>query len=198
MDNLSEAQYANYLAHYGVLGMKWGVRNAESRVRIARDKKSSAKREFKNTRTKLNEGLANRTHAKARSGETRAQRKELSKKLNEQHKSRLDKAKATRDKKIVDAKAERRAAQGLSKKILENRIANGEATIAKSLTSMNGVTMADLVKNKGNLGKAVESRNAKNRESYERLLKGRGSVRDVISFNLSLTVKDLLGASRSK
>lgn len=41
MNGLDEAQMENYLAHYGVLGMKWGVRKAESRERIRRGNHNS-------------------------------------------------------------------------------------------------------------------------------------------------------------
>lgn len=52
---LEEAQVA--LAHAGVLGMKWGVRNAETKARIARDKKAG--RETTKTPEKRKNTLTN-------------------------------------------------------------------------------------------------------------------------------------------
>lgn len=72
----------------------------------------------------------------------------------------------------------------------KNKASN--TSVARSLSSFDGVTGKDLIKAKGNLKAAVADRNSKNVARIERVQKGEGSVRDMMRTLGSVSIADVV------
>ena len=69
-------------------------------------------------------------------------------------------------------------------------------SIAKSLTSTTGVTGIGLIKSKGNLSKAVAKKNQKTIDKIDRIQRGEGTARDVISIYGNVSLLDVYKSRR--
>ena len=69
-------------------------------------------------------------------------------------------------------------------------------TVRQSLTRTNGVTGLDVIKNRGNVRKAVASRNQKNVDTIERVQKGQASTVDILKVYGSISVHDVYKSRR--
>ncbi len=68
--------------------------------------------------------------------------------------------------------------------------------VRQSLTRTNGVTGLDVIKNRGNVRKAVASRNQKNVDTIERVQKGQASTVDILKVYGSISVVDIYKSRR--
>lgn len=55
-----------FMSHYGVLGMKWGVRNAETKERYARERRAAKARKIETHNVKKKHKVANKTRKRTR------------------------------------------------------------------------------------------------------------------------------------
>lgn len=105
MDELVEAQYENYLAHYGVLGMKWGVRRSPQQLARAAGRPIPRK-----TRREASKDAKEFTRAKMYYGEGAGTRRKLIKaKVNQ--KSKDSAYKEAFDKAVESTDMAKRASQ---------------------------------------------------------------------------------------
>lgn len=65
-----------------------------------------------------------------------------------------------------------------------------------SLRSLNGVTGVDVIKNRGNVRKAVASRNQKNVDTIDRVRTGQASAADMLKVYGSVSVADVYKSRR--
>lgn len=86
---------------------------------------------------------------------------------------------------------------GTADRILEAKKARAKNTsVLDSLVSPDGVTGIDVIRNKGNVKKAVASRNQKNVAKIERVQQGKGSVIEVLNVYGSVALVDVRAARR--
>lgn len=146
-----------FIEHYGVLGMKWGVRNAESQARAAREKRAKAARkvEQKNLKTKRKAAKASR---KAQRGINRERVKAINEERLEANRNRALLSDAELNRRIARLQKERQLNQLTQDELQPGRTAVKRTLINVGTETLKGETKGLIKKGKKRVTKVVANK----------------------------------------
>ena len=149
-----------FIEHYGVLGMKWGVRNAESQARANREKraKKARKVEQRNLKTKRKAAKASR---KAQRGINRERVKTINEERLEANRNRALLSDAELNRRIARLQKERQLNQ-----LTQEELQPGRTAVKRALTNAGTETLKGETKSLIKKGKKRATKVAANKVSF--------------------------------
>ena len=126
---------SDFLSHYGILGMKWGVRNEETKARYSREKaaKKARAQEEKNLRTKRKNAKVSRAKQK---GINREKVKTINEERLEANRNRALLSDAELDRRINRLQKEQRLNQ-----LTQSELQPGRYAVKKALVNVGTETV---------------------------------------------------------
>ncbi len=149
-----------FIEHYGVLGMKWGVRNAESQARAAREKraKKARKIEQKNLKSKRKAAKASR---KAQRGVNRERVKAINDERLEANRNRALLSDAELNRRIARLQKERQLNQ-----LTQEELQPGRTAVKRTLMNVGTETLKSESKGLIKKGKKRATKVAANKITF--------------------------------